>query len=54
MTTSQRRQERSDDLELEVLLVAVAVGAPLQDADPECVGRIQSVKSGPSALRYLH
>src|ERR1700674_5202454 len=33
MTASQRRQERSDDLELEVLLVAVAVGAPLQDAD---------------------
>src|SRR6266545_1938112 len=33
MTMSQRRQERGDDLELEVLLVAVAVGAPLEDAD---------------------
>ena len=33
MAASQRRKEGSDDLELEVLLVAVAVGAPLQDAD---------------------
>jgi hypothetical protein len=31
MAASQRRKEGSDDLELEVLLVAVAVGAPLQD-----------------------
>src|SRR3972149_1169105 len=33
MTTGQRRQERGDDLELEVLLVSVAVSAPLEDAD---------------------
>src|SRR6266540_3864869 len=32
-TASQRRKERCDDLELEVVLVAVAVGPPLEDAD---------------------
>src|SRR6266536_580851 len=32
-TASQRRKERCDDLELEVVLVAVAVGAALEDAD---------------------
>src|SRR3990172_502733 len=32
-TPSQRRQERGDDLELEVVLVTVAVGTALEDAD---------------------
>src|SRR6266545_4997506 len=32
-TASQRRKKRCDDLELEVVLVAVAVGAALEDAD---------------------
>src|SRR6266568_1453622 len=57
MTTSQRRQERSDDLELEVLLVAVAVGAPLEDADPECEGgafgaSISALKIPVSPVRF--
>jgi len=33
VSTRECGQERSDDLELEVLLVPVAVGAPLEDAD---------------------
>src|SRR3990172_8194905 len=33
LTARQGRKKRGDDLELEVLLVSVAVGAALEDAD---------------------